>query len=428
MKLSDKLIELRKEKGWSQEDFAEKLDVSRQAISRWENGTALPDAQNLLRISRLFNVTVDYLLNDDYEDRVELPANEAVTEASGPLLPKKKRSHRHLIFAIALAVLVACSTIVIIKIVNDSQGSGHFHTEFRSKKENEIAPTCISEGSYDEVIYCVECDKEVLRTTKSIARIAHDLSTIVKKNEVAPTCTSEGGYDEVVYCSACEGVILRTHRAMEKIAHQFQDKKCVACGEAQPSEGFLYMSNGDGTCFLDIGDCKDEHIVIPTHSPAGDKVTQIKAYAFAGKDHLKSVRIPETVTFIGEGAFRNCINLESVILPDNIKSIESYTFDGCKKLKEITIPSGVSYIGAEAFAGCVACESIVIPASVTVIGKFAFRNFSGGEGSVMFEIYGGWKLYDDSDNWVNDADFKNSMYTPTSYITIRFCGYTWKRI
>ena len=62
MKLSDKLIELRKTKGWSQEDFAEKVDVSRQAISRWENGTALPDAQNVLQISKLFGVTTDYLL------------------------------------------------------------------------------------------------------------------------------------------------------------------------------------------------------------------------------------------------------------------------------------------------------------------------------------------------------------------------------
>ena len=60
------IAELRKEKGWSQEDFAEKLDVSRQAISRWENGTALPDAQNILQISKLFGVSADYILNDDY--------------------------------------------------------------------------------------------------------------------------------------------------------------------------------------------------------------------------------------------------------------------------------------------------------------------------------------------------------------------------
>ena len=54
MTLSDKIIKLRKENGWSQEELAERLNVSRQAISRWENGTALPDAQNILQISKLF--------------------------------------------------------------------------------------------------------------------------------------------------------------------------------------------------------------------------------------------------------------------------------------------------------------------------------------------------------------------------------------
>ena len=67
MDIAEKIIKLRKTNGWSQEDLAEKLYVSRQAISRWENGTALPDAENVLQISKLFNVTTDYLLNDDYE-------------------------------------------------------------------------------------------------------------------------------------------------------------------------------------------------------------------------------------------------------------------------------------------------------------------------------------------------------------------------
>ena len=62
MTLSEKIVSIRKAHGWSQEDFAEKLNVSRQAISRWENGTALPDAQNVLQISKLFGVTTDYLL------------------------------------------------------------------------------------------------------------------------------------------------------------------------------------------------------------------------------------------------------------------------------------------------------------------------------------------------------------------------------
>lgn len=73
MKLSDKITKLRKANGWSQEDLAEKMYVSRQAISRWENETALPDANNILQLSKLFNVTTDYLLNDDYSNDTDIP-------------------------------------------------------------------------------------------------------------------------------------------------------------------------------------------------------------------------------------------------------------------------------------------------------------------------------------------------------------------
>jgi len=54
-------------------DLAEKLNVSRQAISRWEGATAQPDATNILQLSKLFCVTTDYLLNDEYESDNDLP-------------------------------------------------------------------------------------------------------------------------------------------------------------------------------------------------------------------------------------------------------------------------------------------------------------------------------------------------------------------
>ena len=73
MKLSDKIVKLRKVNGWSQEELAEKLNVSRQAISRWEGATAQPDATNILQLSKLFGVTTDYLLNDEYESDNDLP-------------------------------------------------------------------------------------------------------------------------------------------------------------------------------------------------------------------------------------------------------------------------------------------------------------------------------------------------------------------
>lgn len=73
MRLSEKIIVLRKSNGMSQEDLAEKLYVSRQAISRWESGSAMPDANNILQLSKLFGVTTDYLLNDDYQSDNDLP-------------------------------------------------------------------------------------------------------------------------------------------------------------------------------------------------------------------------------------------------------------------------------------------------------------------------------------------------------------------
>ena len=72
MKLSEKIVKLRKNKGWSQEEVAEKLNVSRQAISRWEGASAQLDAVNILQLSKLFGVTTDYLLNDEYESDNDL--------------------------------------------------------------------------------------------------------------------------------------------------------------------------------------------------------------------------------------------------------------------------------------------------------------------------------------------------------------------
>ena len=69
MTFAEKFYSLRKEAGLSQEECAENIGVSRQAISRWEMGTATPDMQNLLAISKLFSVSTDYLIRDDIDNR-----------------------------------------------------------------------------------------------------------------------------------------------------------------------------------------------------------------------------------------------------------------------------------------------------------------------------------------------------------------------
>ncbi|NBJ64488.1 XRE family transcriptional regulator [bacterium c-19] len=64
MKFADKLIQLRKKAGWSQEELAERMDVTRQSVSKWEGMQAVPDIEKIVRLSELFNVSTDYLLKD----------------------------------------------------------------------------------------------------------------------------------------------------------------------------------------------------------------------------------------------------------------------------------------------------------------------------------------------------------------------------
>ena len=72
MILADKIIDLRKKNGWSQEELAEQLGVSRQSISKWEGAQSVPDMNRILAMSRLFGVSTDYLLKDELEpDRAE---------------------------------------------------------------------------------------------------------------------------------------------------------------------------------------------------------------------------------------------------------------------------------------------------------------------------------------------------------------------
>lgn len=110
MKLSDKIIQLRKSNGWSQEDLAEKLNVSRQAISRWEGATAQPDAANILQLSKLFGVTTDYLLNDEYESDNDLPKVKEV---------KSDGVHQIMIFMIALEVMILIIQFIAIIILQN---------------------------------------------------------------------------------------------------------------------------------------------------------------------------------------------------------------------------------------------------------------------------------------------------------------------
>lgn len=114
MILADKIITLRKKNGWSQEELADKMKVSRQAVSKWEGAQTVPDLARILQLSRLFGVTTDYLLKEDREQEEYSAADEggslrriSLGEANAFLAWREKASWR-----IAIAAFMCVLAVV----------------------------------------------------------------------------------------------------------------------------------------------------------------------------------------------------------------------------------------------------------------------------------------------------------------------------
>ena len=127
MILADKIIDLRKKNGWSQEDLAEKMDVSRQSISKWEGAQSIPDMARILRLSEIFGVSTDYLLKDDLEIPESAPPAESgsaarpvAMEEAAAFLDMKARNAGH----IAWGVLLCALSPVLLLLLGGAQEYG----------------------------------------------------------------------------------------------------------------------------------------------------------------------------------------------------------------------------------------------------------------------------------------------------------------
>ena len=129
MILADKIIDRRKKAGWSQEELAEKLGVSRQSVSKWEGAQSIPDMNKILQLSDLFGVSTDYLLKDDMEVSEPVTAPEdadtegatfvSMEEANAFLSYKAESAPR-----IALGVLLCILSPITLILLCGAQESG----------------------------------------------------------------------------------------------------------------------------------------------------------------------------------------------------------------------------------------------------------------------------------------------------------------
>lgn len=131
MIFADKLIELRKKSGMSQEELAEKLGVSRQSVSKWEGAQSTPDLNRILEISKIFGVSTDYLLKDEIEAGKEISEKSISDETEPPLRRVSMEEannfinangKRAVLTAIGVALCILCVTPMIL--LEEFLGSG----------------------------------------------------------------------------------------------------------------------------------------------------------------------------------------------------------------------------------------------------------------------------------------------------------------
>lgn len=94
MIFADKIIQLRKERNWSQEELASQLGVSRQSISKWESGSSLPDLDKIIKLSQIFDVSTDYLLKEEMEEDTSSPSLEEPPKFSKWGTEAKRKIHK----------------------------------------------------------------------------------------------------------------------------------------------------------------------------------------------------------------------------------------------------------------------------------------------------------------------------------------------
>ena len=123
MILADKIVSLRKKAGWSQEELAEQLGVTRQSVSKWEGAQSVPDMDKVVQMSRLFGVTTDYLLKDEIEEQAaalveESPLRRVTMGQAADYLARRRAAAPKVAFAVLLCIVSPVTLLLLAVAVS----------------------------------------------------------------------------------------------------------------------------------------------------------------------------------------------------------------------------------------------------------------------------------------------------------------------
>ncbi len=190
MILADKIMCLRKKKGWSQEELANRMNVSRQSVSKWENESAVPEIEKIVLLSNVFNVTTDYLLQEDLnedcngKEEVDLPKSENAILSSQEVdmyFKESSKSSRYTATGVSLIILgvtiLTLTSVVPLNPLFDISSTlalviGLVFMFFltvnaiRIFAKGFISKTIIKYGVRDCISYLCESDKKMVEERK----------------------------------------------------------------------------------------------------------------------------------------------------------------------------------------------------------------------------------------------------------------------
>ena len=287
-------------------------------------------------------------LNSTQTDDIKEESTHEKYSAAKPSFNIKKL----LPFIITGAVVVIAAVVLITMFAGKGKNGGaHVHKHGTPLIENEVAATCLADGSYDEVVLCTLCNETISTTHKTIPQTEH----------------TDGGEG---LCTVCENAFKPNPKITYKIyeSEGYAEVKSFG-GEASvvmiadTYEGYPVTSIGFQAFAFNQGLTE---VIIP------ESITQIKGDAFARCKNLKSPKLPKNLTSLGNSAFKECHSITYLRIPGSLKVIDDYAFYDCRNLKYVIFGEGVETLNQDSFDSCKKLTYIVLPKSIKKISQRAF--------------------------------------------------------
>lgn len=313
------------------------------------------------------------------------------------------------------------------------------HTHGTSVREREVAPTCKTKGSHDEVTYCTICGKELSRISVEDEKVQHTPGTPVQEHIVPATHAEEGSYEEVIYCSVCEEELSRTQKTIPVIPHDgsqspwYSDEnehwKVCGCGVK------VDVANHEA------GEMVKEKIVAPTctengkHdevvycSICGHEISRVRDVVDAATGHNEGAPVRENVveaTCTKEGSYDEVVycSVCGEELSRTKKVIEKTAHTPADAVKENEVKSTVNKEGSyDEVIYCKDCGKELSRVGKTT-PKFVYEVLEGKDGehedetqgTLTFKVNGEFSKF--TGLKIDDKEVDKSKYTVKSGSTI----------